>query len=120
MVLVGTGSEVSIAIEAAKALGPGARVVSMPCTSVFLSQDEQYRNSVLPPGIARVSVEAASTFGWHSLVHAAVGIDRFGASAPAADVYRDCGMTTDRVVAVARAVLQRYAPGSAPHLGLFV
>lgn len=119
-ILIATGSEVAIAVEAAKELQKTeifVRVVSMPSTDVFLAQDEQYRDSVLPREIlARVAVEAAAGDGWYRFVGtygAVVGVDRFGASAPAKDVYRDCGITVDQVLAMTKEVI--YSVASAAH-----
>jgi transketolase len=115
-IVIATGSEVALAMDAAKSLhesGIHVRVVSMPSTDVFLGQDENYRNSVLPPVVtARVVVEAAATDGWYRFVglHGkVVGVDRFGASAPAKDVYRDCGVTAAAVVEAVKEVIHASA-----------
>ncbi len=112
VVLIATGSEVHVALGAAKILaaeGVAARVVSAPCLERFEEQSADYRNAVLPPAVrARVSVEAACTFGWDRYVGgggAAVGIDRFGASAPGDRVFRELGITAENVAARARALL---------------
>jgi transketolase len=108
VVLVATGSEVSLAMEARVSLaasGTNAWVVSLPCWELFMSQDAAYRDVVLPPGVPRVSVEAGITFGWQAIVGldgASVGIDRFGASAPGAVVARELGVNVDSVVAAAQ------------------
>ena len=108
VVLVATGSEVALAMEARATLaasGVGAWVVSLPCWELFMAQDSAYRDEVLPPGVPRVSVEAGVTFGWQAIVGldgATVGIDRFGASAPGAVVARELGVNVDNVVAEAR------------------
>ncbi len=114
VVLIATGSELELALGAADRLrvsGTAARVVSMPSRELFARQDERYREAVLPASLsARVVVEAASTFGWRDIVGrsgAVVGIDGFGLSAPAADAQRELGMTVDRVVGAAGAVLAR-------------
>lgn len=89
--IVSTGSEVSIAIDAATALksqGIVARVVSMPCFEVFDAQDKTYKLHVLPDGIPVLSVEALSTMGWERYSHEQFGLNRFGASAPYKDVYK--------------------------------
>jgi transketolase len=114
VVIIATGSEVSLATSARTALageGIDVRVVSMPCTSVFDRQDGEYRTSVLPPGIPRVAVEAGVTSFWHVYVGAVddprgavIGIDTFGESAPAAVLFKHFGFTTDAVVAAARRV----------------
>jgi len=108
-IVIATGSEVALAVAAAKKLadeGVGVRVVSMPSTDVFLAQDDAYRASVLPPSIrARVAVEAAHPDYWYRFVGldgAVVGIDRFGLSAPGAQALEALGMTVDHVVAALR------------------
>ncbi len=110
VVLMGTGSEVQLAVEAAVALaddGIAARVVSMPSWEAFAARPVGERDRVIPPAVrARVAVEAAASFGWHRWVGDAgrvVAVDRFGASAPAADVYAHLGITVDAVVEAARA-----------------
>ncbi|MEN8108102.1 MAG: transketolase [Pseudomonadota bacterium] len=107
-IIIGTGSEVSLAMEAAAALsakGKNIRVVSMPSTDAFDSQDEAYRESVLPAAVtARVAVEAGVTDYWRKYVGLngkVIGIDTFGESAPAGDVYKHFGITAENV---ARAV----------------
>ncbi len=109
--LLATGSEVSIAMDAAKALeaeGIAARVVSMPCLEVFEQQDAAYRKSVLGEGLPRVAVEAGVSNPWYRYVGEngrIVGIDRFGESAPAGELFKYFGLTADRVAAEARALL---------------
>lgn len=119
-ILIATGSEVAMAVEAASQLrdnGIFVRVVSMPSTDVFLAQDEDYRNEVLPDSIhTRVVVEAAATADWYRFSGPQgriLGIDRFGASAPAKDVYADCGLTVERVVAAVKEVI--YSVACATH-----
>jgi transketolase len=111
MILMGTGSEVSLAVEAKKVLdaaGLKTRVVSLPSTDVFDRQDAAYRESVLPKAVRkRVAVEAGITDFWRKYVGldgAVVGLDRFGASAPAGDLYRYFGITTEAVVEAAKAL----------------
>jgi transketolase len=125
VILIGTGSELQLAVTAAEALqreGMRVRVVSMPCFELFDLQDEAYRDSVLPRDVrARVSVEAGVTFGWERYIGGAgvaVGIDRFGASAPAADVFAYYGFTTDNVVAAARTAMQRARDGEIAPVGV--
>lgn len=105
VILMGTGSEVEIALEAAVALsvrGVAARVVALPSWELFEAQNPAYRESVLPRAVkARVAVEAASPFGWERYVGdegVIIGIDHFGASAPARVLYREFGITADNVV----------------------
>jgi transketolase len=113
LILLATGSEVSLALEAKKTLdenGMHTRVVSMPCWELFERQPSSYRDDVLPPGVsARMSIEAASTFGWSRWVGdrgITFGIDRFGSSAPAADIARSFGFTSE---AIARLALDRFS-----------
>ncbi|MDX1659098.1 MAG: transketolase [Nitriliruptorales bacterium] len=113
VILVGTGSEVQLCVEAAGDLaddGISARVVSMPSWERFAAQDEDYRESVLPSAVtARVSVEAGATLGWERWVGrdgVTVGLDRFGASAPGAVVLEQLGFTAERVAREARGLLE--------------
>ena len=114
LILIGTGSELSLCVEAYEKLsveGVRPRVVSMPCWEIFEQQDEAYRRSVFPPDVrARVSVEAGSVFGWERYVGldgAIIGMTTFGASAPAKDLFKKFGITTDHVIQAAREVLAR-------------
>lgn len=114
LILIGTGSELSLCMSAYEKLtadGVRARVVSMPCTELFEIQDEAYKKSVLPPEIkARVSVEAASVFGWERYVGdqgAIIGMTTFGGSAPAKDLFKKFGFTIDHVIEVAKKVLTK-------------
>ena len=109
VVLIGTGSELHLAVEAAEQLeadGVAARVVSMPCLEWFDAQEQSYRDSVLPPTVrARVSVEAGTAMPWYRLLGdagRAVAIEHFGASAAAEVLFEKFGFTTDAVVAAAR------------------
>ena len=120
VVLIASGSEIGIALDAKEALeaaGTAARVVSMPSWNLFAQQDQAYRDLVLPPNVrARVAVEAGSTFGWARWVGgdgAVVGIDHFGASAPAETLYERFGVTTENVVAAARVSLEKIARAGA-------
>jgi transketolase len=112
LILMGTGSEVSLCIDAyekLKAEGVKARVVSMPCWELFEQQDAAYKESVLPRDVtARVSVEMASTFGWDRYVGPKgrmIGMHRFGASAPIKDLLKFFGFTVDHVIAEARSAM---------------
>jgi transketolase len=110
LVLIGTGSEVSVCVDAAKELdraGIPTRVVSMPCWELFEEQDEAYRDSVLPGDIPKLAVEAAASFGWHRWADESVSIDRFGASAPGKIVLQNLGYTAENVAARARALVAR-------------
>ena len=111
-IVIATGSEVHLAVEAQTTLakdGVNVRVVSMPCMTLFESQDEAYRHEVLPPTVhARVSIEAQVTFGWDRWVGdrgVALGIDRFGASAPGGLVLEKLGMTASAVVNAVKQVI---------------
>jgi len=107
-IIISTGSELQLALGAAKTLGAGVRVVSMPSTQIFDRQSAEYRESVLPSSCRRrVAVEAGVTIGWHKYVGLdgrVVGIDRFGLSAPAPVVFKELGLTVEAVVAAAQAV----------------
>jgi transketolase len=114
LILIATGSEVAVALEARAALeaeGVRTRVVSLPCVELFEDQEEAYRDEVLPPSVdARVAVEAGASHGWHRWVGRrgeVVGIDRFGASAPGKTVLEKLGITAANVVERARSVLER-------------
>ncbi|HXZ95905.1 MAG TPA: transketolase [Burkholderiales bacterium] len=110
--ILATGSEVALAMSAQKALaeeGVPVRVVSIPCTSVFDRQKDAYKSEVLPKGVARVAVEAGVTDYWRKYVGsegAVVGIDRFGESAPAADLFKYFGFTVENVVNAVRSVIK--------------
>jgi len=114
VIMIATGSEVSLAIAAhEKLIGEGvpSRVVSLPCWELFERQDQSYRDEVLPPDIpARVSIEEASTLGWERFVGtegAAIGMHTFGSSAPLKDVLTKFGFTPDKVAEKAKEVLGR-------------
>ncbi len=107
-IVVATGSEVSLAVEAAKALeaeGIPTRVVSMPSWFLFEEQKDSYKSSVFLKGVPTVSVEAATTLGWAKYSQAQVGIDRFGASAPGPIVMEKLGITVAHVVQAAKGLL---------------
>ncbi|MBI5710392.1 MAG: transketolase [Candidatus Eisenbacteria bacterium] len=111
LTLIATGSEVALALEAAKLLAPGlpCRVVSMPCPQLFLEQDAAWRDAVLPPGGRRVTLEAGVTDGWHRLAGErglSIGLDRFGASAPLAQLQEHFGFTPGAVAERVRAWLE--------------
>ncbi|GIH65514.1 transketolase [Microbispora siamensis] len=114
VVIIGTGSEVQLAVEARTILesqGIPTRVVSMPCVEWFREQDAAYKQTVLPPAVkARVAVEAGITLGWREFVGDAgevLGLEHFGASAPYKTIYEQFGLTADRVVAAAKASLAK-------------
>jgi transketolase len=111
VVLIGTGSEVELvlgAYEQLMAAGVAARAVSMPCMEFFAGQPQSYRDAVLPPGVPRVAAEAGASQSWHRWVgeHGVIiGLDRFGASAPYQRIYKELGLTVERVVEEARGLL---------------
>jgi transketolase len=112
IILIATGSEVSLAVDTAKLLaakGTKTRVVSLPCWSLFEAQNQAYRDSVLPPDVkARVSIEAGSTMGWSHYVGdrgIAIGLDHFGTSAPAAAIAKEYGFTPEHIADVAAGLL---------------
>jgi transketolase len=120
LILIATGTEVHICARAADLLeaeGIATSVVSMPCADTFAEQDASYRDSVLPPSVrARVSLEAAATLGWHRWVGdfgEAIGMESFGASAPAGVLYKHFGFTPERVADAGRAAVRR-AKGAGP------
>jgi transketolase len=108
-IVIATGSEVDLAMQAAAQSGKKVRVVSMPSTDVFDAQDEAYRESVLPSSVtARVAVEAGVTDYWLKYVGLngkVIGINRFGESAPAGDLFKHFGFTVENVVAAIDAVV---------------
>jgi transketolase len=113
VVLIGTGSEVSLCVDAAATLsaeGRSVRVVSFPCWELFEAQPSEYRDSVLPAGTPTLAVEAGATLGWERYADDVVGLDHFGASAPGGTVLAEFGFTADNVAARARALLER-GPG---------
>ena len=108
LTIVATGTEVALAVAAANTLGEqgiAVRVVSMPCPELFAGQDPTYRSHVLPIGVPVLAVEAGSTYGWSTFADDAIGIDRFGASAPGNVALERLGISLDNVVARARDLL---------------
>jgi len=111
VILIATGSEVGLAVEAAEVLkneGLKIRVVSMPCTQVFDAQRKTYRDTVLTPGVPRIAIEAGATDGWWKYVACdgrVIGIDRFGESAPAEQLFEHFGFSVENVCKVAREIL---------------
>jgi transketolase len=113
ILLIATGSEVSLCIEAFEELkreGINARVVSMPSWELFKEQGQEYRDSVLPPAVtARVAVEEASTLGWERYIGSGqiIGMHRFGASAPFKDLQNYFGFTVEAIVAAVKAEIEK-------------
>jgi transketolase len=106
--IVATGSEVSLALEAQKLLaeeGIPVRVVSLPCWEAFEAQPEDYRQGILPKSLPTLALEAGTPLGWERYAHRTVGLERFGASAPYADVYSKLGFTKERVAAEVKLML---------------
>jgi transketolase len=108
-----SGSEVGLVLDAQQKLESGgvrARAVSMPSHELFARQDDAYRNSVLPKGVKRIAMEAAHPMSWYRWVGddgVILGIERFGASAPAARIYTELGLTVDRLVETAKKLVGR-------------
>ena len=123
LLLIATGSELQLAFAAAELLeadGIAARVVSLPCWELFEAQDQAYRDSVIPPTVRRrVTIEVGTTLGWERYAGdegAILGIDHFGASAPAGTIFEKLGFTADRVADVARRVVRDGLRGRIPTL----
>jgi transketolase len=112
VVIIGTGAEVWPAIDGAKLLaesGIAARVVSLPSWKIFDEQSQEYRDSILLPGVPKLAIEAGATLGWWKYLTGSkgdvIGLDRFGASAPGGTVLKELGFTADNVSARAKALL---------------
>ena len=121
LILIATGSELQLAFAAAEALeadGIASRVVSLPCWERFEAQDAAYRDAVLPPTVRkRVAVEIGVTLGWDRWVGdegAIIGLDHFGASAPAGTIFEKFGFTAERVADVGRQVVREGLRGRIP------
>jgi transketolase len=113
VVLIGTGSEVSLCLEASRLLaddGIAARVVSMPCWELFEQQDDGYQEMVLGSGVPVLAVEAAASLGWSRWADASVTLDRFGISGPGAEVLAKFGFTPENVAECARQLLESRSP----------
>jgi transketolase len=124
LIVIATGSELQLAFHAAEALeddGIPTRVVSLPCWERFEAQDQAYRETVLPSGVRkRVTVEAGVSMGWERYAGdegAIIGLDHFGASAPAGTIFKEFGFTVDRVADVARRVVREGLHGRIKTLG---
>jgi transketolase len=108
VVIIATGSEVQLAVDAAKKIGASVRVVSMPCAELFLQQDAAYRASVLPQGVKRLAIEAGVSHYWRGIVGDSgdvLGVDTFGESAPAPAVFKHFGFTVENVVSRVTALM---------------
>ncbi len=111
VVLISSGSEVGLILDAQKKLeaeGIRARAVSMPSHEIFARQDQAYRDSVLPKGIKRIAMEAAHPMSWYKWVGdngVILGLERFGASAPAPTIYEHLGITVDHMVQTAKTLV---------------
>lgn len=111
VILVATGSEVSLCVDSAKLLrakGLKVRIVSMPATQLFDQQSLEYRKSVLIPHVPTMSVEAASPFGWERYAHACFGIEKFGTSAPWKTCMKEYGFSADNIAAKAESLTNYY------------
>jgi transketolase len=110
LIMIATGSEVDLAVNAAREMSENIRVVSMPSTCRFDKQDDAYKDSVLIPGVKRVAIEASLDNGWYKYVGldgAIVGMKSFGESAPAGELFKEFGFTVENVVATAKKVLNK-------------
>lgn len=110
IILIATGSEVSLAIDAQTALkaqGIDARVVSMPCQEMFNEQSDAYKTEVLTKGVPKLAIEAGSTFGWHKYACDVIGHDDFGLSAPANELFESFGFTVENVVNRSKKLLKK-------------
>lgn len=119
LILVATGSEVGLAIEATKVSGLSSkcvRIVSMPCRKLFDEQSLEYKKSIFTAGVPTMSIEAAATFGWRDYSHAQFGLDRFGASGNIKDLQKHLGFNPDAVAAEAQRLVKFYAGRKAPCL----
>lgn len=120
LIIIGTGSEVSLAVGVAKKLAEesiSVRVISMPCTELYDAQSIDYKLSQFPDGVPVMSVEAGGTRGWAQYAHAPFGIvGQFGLSAPAGDIYTHFGFTEANLTARAKDVLAFYATRPVPSL----
>ena len=108
IIFIATGSEVSLAVEAAQAMDANVRVVSMPCTDAYDEQSQSYKDSVLTPGVKRVAIEAGVGDGWYKYIGLDGGLvcmTSFGESAPAGDLFKEFGFTVDNVIATAKSIL---------------
>ena len=115
LVFVGTGSEVHLCVNAAKASKLNVRVVSMPCTTLFDGQSLKYKLSVFPEGVPVLSVEVTSTQGWEKYSHYQIGMKTFGLSAPYQQIYKEFGFTPENIRAKGEQLV-KFHNGKAPNL----
>ncbi|KAI8875192.1 transketolase [Backusella circina FSU 941] len=111
IILISTGSEVSITVDAAKKLREkkiSVRVVSMPCTEIFDDQSDEYKRKTIPPGIPVIAIEALGKFGWDRYSHAQIGMTTFGASGKIDDLYKHFGFTWEKIVEKAEVVIKHF------------
>lgn len=113
-IIIGTGSETHIALKAAENLP--VRVVSFPCIELFAEQTPEYQRSVLPSGIPIVSVEAGITFGWERYSHYHIGVDTYGTSAPAPQVYEHFGIVPNKIAEKLQKIIEFYSANPIPDL----
>jgi len=117
LVLIGTGSELALCIQAAKQLNDlSVRVVSMPCQEIFLSQTHEYQRTVLPGTVPTLSVEASAEYGWHRFSHAQIAMTRFGLSGTGNQVFKKFGFSVENVVSKSHQLLKFYEMRDVPNL----
>eukprot|EP00656_Telonema_subtile_P051499 TRINITY_DN693_c0_g1_i2.p1 TRINITY_DN693_c0_g1~~TRINITY_DN693_c0_g1_i2.p1 ORF type:complete len:361 (-),score=122.30 TRINITY_DN693_c0_g1_i2:236-1318(-) len=116
LVMVGSGSEVGLAMEAAALTGAAVRVVSMPCQELYEEQSKEYKQSLFPEGVPVLSVECSASRGWEKYSNAQVGMTSFGKSAPIKDVMDYFGFTKEKVAAKATKVIEFYKERAVPSL----
>merc|ERR1712232_351570 len=119
LIIVATGSEMPLAVEAKTALaaeGTAVSIVSMPCQELFEEQTLEYRLSVFPEGVPVLSVEASGVRGWEKYAHLSVGLTRYGASGPIKALYAKFGFTAENVTAQAKSLLAFYDGKPVPSL----
>jgi transketolase len=116
LILIGTGTELKLAVDVAEKIGVPTRVVSMPCTEIFEEQSEEYKKSVLPGNVPTISIEAGISQGWEKYSHVHCGVETFGISAPASRVYDHFGLTPEKLTEKAKKVLEFYSTHPVPDL----
>ena len=116
IILIGTGTELKLAVDTAEKLDVPCRVVSMPCIEIFDEQPEEYRKSVLPGNIPTISIEPGINMGWEKYSHVHFGVETFGVSAPAPKVYEHFGLTPEKCSEKAKKVLEFYSTHPVPDL----